>query len=363
MKKLSRRDFIQTGTTAAIGAVVLGSETQCSLFGNTGLSGQHAVSIARIKNGNIAFAVEEAVDLLGGIKAVTEGREKIMLKPNLVYPDRACTTKPEVIKALAHIMQKAGKEVMIGEGSASAPGINMIDGEQFRTNKTALLNSMQQQVFDSLGYSDLAQSMNIPLVNLHTGEMVQIPLKDGLFLKSLKVHKSLDDIDLLCSVPMMKTHVLATVTLAMKNLVGLYPGSVYSTVRSWLHTRAADAGSPGVAWEVVEMNRAIKTGFCLIDASSAMEGNGPSDGTLVDMGLIIAGTSPLAVDMVGATIMGFDHRDIPTLEWAHKSGMLPTSLSDIEVRGLPIESVVRKFKRPEVIPWKAINGVWGNKEI
>jgi uncharacterized protein (DUF362 family) len=43
----------------------------------------------------------------------------------------------------------------------------------------------------------------------------------------------------------------------------------------------------------------------VIDATTAMEGNGPFGGQLVDMGLIIAGTSPLATDMVGSAIMGF----------------------------------------------------------
>ena len=91
---------------------------------------------------------------------------------------------------------------------------------------------------------------------------------------------------------------LATVTFAMKNIIGLYPGTEYYAVRSWLHDRAAEAGSPGVAYEVIDMNSAVKTGLSVIDASSAMEGDGPTGGTLVDMGLIIAGTSPLVTDMV-----------------------------------------------------------------
>ena len=57
-----------------------------------------------------------------------------------------------------------------------------------------------------------------------------------------------------------------------------------------------------------------------------MEGNGPSDGTLVDMGLIIAGTSPLATDMVGTLLMGFDLDEIPAISLAHQTGMLPVSM-------------------------------------
>jgi uncharacterized protein (DUF362 family) len=50
--------------------------------------------------------------------------------------------------------------------------------------------------------------------------------------------------------------------------------------------------------------RANKVGLSVIDASQAMEGDGPSEGDIVDMGLIVAGTDPLAADMVGAALMG-----------------------------------------------------------
>ena len=179
----------------------------------------------------------------------------------------------------------------------------------------------------------------------------------------MKIHKVLTDVDLVCSVPMMKTHTLATVTLAMKNLIGLYPGTEYYSVRSWLHDRAAERGSEGVSFEVIDMNNAVKTGLSVIDATSAMQGNGPFNGTLIDMGLIIAGTSPLATDMVGATLMGFRIEEIPVLSLAHKSGMKPANLADIEIRGLTIEQTKRNFIRPTVSKWTDINKFWGNKEL
>jgi uncharacterized protein (DUF362 family) len=39
----------------------------------------------------------------------------------------------------------------------------------------------------------------------------------GFVFDKISLHKSLAEVDLLCSVPMMKTHQLATVTLGMKN--------------------------------------------------------------------------------------------------------------------------------------------------
>ena len=205
--------------------------------------------------------------------------------------------------------------------------------------------------------------MNIPLVNLHVGDMVEVDVPNGLAYKTLTLHRSLTEIDLLCSVPMMKTHTLATVTLGMKNLIGLYPGTVYETVRAEVHDHAADAGSPGIAFEILDMVRANKLGLVVVDGSTAMEGDGPSNGSLVPMNVIIAGTNPLATDMVAASVMGFAPTDVPTFVMANKIGMQPTTLDEIEIRGAAIASVRREFIKPSINPWNNIRTFWGVQEM
>lgn len=253
------------------------------------------VSIVKIRNGNIKNAVDEAIRLIGGVDKVLMGKQHIMLKPNLVGDDPRCTTKPEVIKALAELFKNSGKEVCIAEGSAAADGFNWKNNVQYRTKKAEILDPMQQHVFDKLGYTSLAKELNIPLINLHSGEMVDLPVPEGLMFDKITVHKSVAETDLLCSVP--------------------------------------------------------------------MEGNGPTDGELVEMNLIIAGTNPLATDMVAANIMGFETQEIPTFNWAIKVGMKPSELNDIEIRGETIASVRRKFKKPEIVPWNSINKLWGVEEL
>jgi len=54
--------------------------------------------------------------------------------------------------------------------------------------------------------------------------------------------------------------------------------------------------------------------FALVDAIVAMEGNGPLRGVPKPVGLIMAGDDPLAVDVVAATLMGFDWRRIRMLQ-------------------------------------------------
>ena len=360
MKKISRRDFVKS---LAIGGAALGIGTGVPgvlLGASKPIEAKPIVSVVKIKNDNVEFAVREAIDLLGGINTVTAGQEKIMLKPNLVSPTPTDVTKPEVIKALSQIMLEANKDVSIGEGSAAAdpnfrPGIF---GQVCRTKDPATLDKIQEIVFDRLGYTELAKSIKVPLINLHTGKMSNVKIPGGFVFDEISLHHSLTDVDMLCSVPMMKTHGLASVTLGMKNLIGLYPGQVYGTVRSEVHGRAARVEKSGTASAVVDMVRANKMGLVVVDASVAMQGQGPSvyqGGRLVKMNLIIAGTNPLAVDMVAANIMGFEPDEVSTFVWAWKAGMTPTDLKGIEIRGAGLADVRQTFARPTVYPWEMIN--------
>jgi uncharacterized protein (DUF362 family) len=363
-KKLTRREFIKASTGTALGAAV-GSltlaTTGCSLRDRKPI-----VSVVRIEKDKIGFAVEQAIDLLGGIETVAKRQERIMLKPNLVNDLPEDTTNPEVIRTLAGLMKNAGKEVLIGEGSAAAVGFNVKGDDTYRTTKSEVLDPMQRHVFEKLGYSELATSMKIPLVNLHSGEMRDVRVQSGFVFDTITLSRSLIDVDMLCSVPMMKTHGLATVTLGMKNLLGLYPGTKYYSVRSWVHDYAAKKGSIGVAGEIVDMVRANKLGLVVVDGSVAMEGQGPSvsyGGKLVKMNVIIAGTNPLATDMIASTIMGFDPKEIPTFAWAQRTGMKPASVDEIEVRGEKTDEISRRFARPDIVTWESISHTWGVKEI
>ena len=365
MKKLNRRDFIKT--VAAGGAVVgLGNIAACSILEGLRPPGRRTVvSVVKIKNDNIDYAVRHAIDLLGGMETIAAGRERIMLKPNLVSPSPTDVTNIHVIAALAKLMIEAGKDVSIGEGSAAAgPNLRLgIFGAVCSTRSISILNQIQKIVFDTLGYSILSRHLRVPLINLHTGEMSQVAVPNGFVFQEIFLHRSLTETDLLCSVPMMKTHGLATVTLGIKNLMGVYPGQVYGTVRSRVHHKAAQVEPSGTASALIDMVRANKLGLVVIDASMAMQGQGPnvsSGGQLVKMDLIIAGTNPLATDMVAASIMGFKPEEVSTFVWAWNAGMSPSSLQNIDIRGERLRDVRRNFVRPAVFPWAYLsqNG-WG----
>ena len=349
---LGRREFLVMGAGLLAGA---GARFKTA--------SKSVVSIVRIDNDKVGVAVEKAIDLLGGIRRLTKGINTVMLKPNLVSTQVEATTKPVIVRTLAEMMQRAGKEVSIGEGSAAAPKFNVAGSEVFRTRKREILDPMQQYVFEQLGYAEMAKALRMPLVNLHSGELVEVGVPGGFVFDKITLHQSLTQVDLLCSVPMMKTHQLATVTLGMKNLVGAFPGTVYQSVRGHMHDLASKIEPTAASAVVVDMVRANKLGLVVVDGSMAMEGNGPSMGQTFKMNVIVAGTNPLATDMVAGNLMGFEPKEIPTFMWANKAGMKPFSLDEIEIRGEPLDRVRRPFARPQLYAWNAIRSVWGAKEI
>jgi uncharacterized protein (DUF362 family) len=205
--------------------------------------------------------------------------------------------------------------------------------------------------------------MGVPLVNLHVGKMVKLAIPDNYVFKELHIHEALYNSDLICSVPMMKTHRLATVTLALKNVgIGGFPGLVYGTVRSDVHKKATELEPTGTASTIIDMVKANKMGLSVIDASMAMQGNGPSassGGEVFPLNLIIASTNPLAADMVAASVMGYDSNEIETFKWAWKAGMKPSTLDSIEIVGAKLDEVRKPFKRPLVVPYTLIKDWYG----
>lgn len=361
--QLTRREFLSTSKDVALGAVA--GSIGLNAIACDSISGRPIVSVARVVNDRIDVAVERAIDLLGGMRTITRGKERIMLKPNLVNAQSADTTNPEVVKTLAVLMKKSGKDVLIGEGSAAAPRFNVRDGVSCRTKKREILDPMQQFVFDELGYTELGKSLDVPLVNLHTGDIAEVDVPGAFAFPKMALHQSLTEVDLLCSVPMMKTHGLASVTLGMKNLVGVFPGTAYYSVRWGMHETASVVDPSGTSAAIVDMVRANRLGLVVIDGSVAMEGQGPTvgyGGKLVKMDVIVAGTNPLATDMVGAHLMGFEPEEISTFVWAQKAGMTPRKLEEIEIRSdAPV--VRQAFARPEIRTWASIRDTFGARVI
>jgi uncharacterized protein (DUF362 family) len=84
--------------------------------------------------------------------------------------------------------------------------------------------------------------------------------------------------------------------------------------------------------------------FTVVDGIIGMEGDGPVTGNPKPAGLIVAGHNPVAVDVVCASLIGFDYRKIPMLYRAFDR--IPYSLTGFKTDDIAIASNKNKLQGP-----------------
>ncbi len=222
---------------------------------------------------------------------------RVLLKPNLVEhsPDRPVNTHPALVAAAVRVLRELGAaHVAVGEG----PG-HRRDGE-------ALL--------EGSGLGPLLRPLGVPFLDLNYEEPAQLPLVDDLSgLGSLPVARPVLDADIVISMPKLKTHHWAGVTLSMKNLFGTISGAALGWPKNSLHW----AGIPEVT---VDLWRSLAPDFAIVDAVVGMEGDGPIMGAPVGAGFIALGDHLPAVDAHCARLMGVKPERVPTLRLARAHG-------------------------------------------
>lgn len=280
-------------------------------------------------------AVEEALKLLGGPKAICSSKDVVMIKPNMVSPvppDIAETTHPAVIAALVKVLKKTGAIVKVGEQSAG----------RFNTD----------EAFEVTGIGKAALEAGADeVVNWGKDERVTVEVPDPRSIQIARLPLSVVKADVFIHVPKMKTsYMYGNVTLAIKGLLGL----LESKDRYLYHRTIAD-----MAWATCDLAKAIspKHRLTLVDGITAMEGGGPHSGPKVDLGVIVASPDMVAAEAVSCAIMGFHPLESPGTQVAMKAGLGTGELAEIEILGKTIDEVKYPFARPlrrYVSKWKNV---------
>jgi len=249
---------------------------------------------------------------------------RVVLKPNLVdfvsgFPS---FTHPRVTQTMIQLAREMGAREMI-----------VADGSAFRRDMQAIL--------DATGYTDMLAREKIPFLDLNYDDLVSIPLKGGYTrLKSLLVSKTIADADVLVSMPKLKTHHWADVSLSVKNLFGIVPGIKYGWPKNTLHIQ-------GIPAFLAELADSLPTRACaVVDGIVGMQGDGPLFGTAVPSGVIVVGTDLVAVDATCARLMGFDPSQIDYLNFAGWAGVGMIEETKINLVGEPLAKLRRVFERP-----------------
>ena len=272
----------------------------------------------------VEAAVRRSVDLLGGMGAYVRAGQRVLLKPNLVRPaapERAVSTHPAVVAAVARLVAEAGGRAVIVEspGGPYSPGV-------------------LRSVYRRTGM-DRAAEMSGAELNEDTSAQ-QVSLPEGVALLRLDVVQPALDADVIINLPKLKTHNLTTLTLAVKNLFGLVPGAI----KIGYHAKLADGAlfSQGMLDILVYLRPALH----IMDAVVAMEGNGPSGGDPRPVGAVLASPDALAMDVAAAALVGFDPLDVSTTAAAVERGLTTGRVEDLDLLGEPLDELcVAGFRR------------------
>jgi uncharacterized protein (DUF362 family) len=205
----------------------------------------------------------------------------VLLKPNFIALDSAGTTNtnPMVVAAAYEAFLRLGaKEVLIGDGSG------------IERDSQAILESMRMREYVG-GAKKIFVDLNIDDV-----ERVVLRTRASR-LKELYFPKTVCHVDFLVSMPKLKTHHWAGVTLSLKNMFGTVPGGCYGWPKNVLHWAGIDRA-------ILDINAAVRPDFAIVDGIIGMEGNGPIQGTPKAASVLILGDDPVAVDSTCARVMG-----------------------------------------------------------
>jgi uncharacterized protein (DUF362 family) len=247
--------------------------------------------------------------------------KRVVLKPNFVEhdPNGVVNTHPVLVAASIEAFRRAGaRQVVVAEG----PG-HYRDTEHLLT---------------ATGLHRVLREHRTRYVDLNNDDTRRLPTGSHYTrLSHLHLPETLLEADLLVSMPKLKTHHWAGVTLSLKNMFGCIPGAVYGWPKNVLHWA-------GIHESIVDINSTLTVPrFAIVDGIVGMEGNGPIQGEARRCGALIFGDDPVAVDATAARLMTIDPSQIRYIVEAGRF-LGNSAESRIDQVGEPIDRLRQDFR-------------------
>ena len=268
----------------------------------------------------VAEALAALLEPLGGMAAYVRPGQKVLLKPNLLSakaPEAAVTTHPEIVRAVIRAVQAVGGVVAVGD----SPGVGTPHSVARRCGLLEVIEA------EGASFAPFTES-----VRVHVGT--------GTF-HELELARDVLDAEVVINLPKLKTHQMMGMTCAVKNLFG----AVVGLRKARLHLQAG-TDQAFFALMLLELAERIAPALTIVDAVVAMEGDGPGSGDPVQVGALLSGTSPLAVDAVAWALVGVPTSTVWTQRVACERGHPGSHLDQAELVGAPLSDLQIRGFRP-----------------
>ncbi len=266
--------------------------------------------------------IREAFELSGGTEVLDVSGQTVLLKPNVLSDSetsKAITTHPEFLRAVIRLIKELGaKKIYVGD----SPGFQK---PGFKGKKCGLWDICDEEGAEWYDFTAATVVRKIP---------------EGRAVNQFVLSDIVDKVDKIISLPKMKTHQLMYFTGAIKNQFGVLPGLTKSPYHMMFPGRA------GFAKMLVDLHQTVNPDYAFMDGITAMEGPGPGNGYPRNVGLILASSNLLALDITACRIVGYDPDIIPVNREAIDRGLWLESTNDLTVKGCNIDDVrIPDFKK------------------
>ncbi len=258
--------------------------------------------------------------------------QNILIKVDLAHHDRQIvSTHIDTVRGILDVIrQHCRTKIYIG------------DGAYYGTSAA----------FHQLGYERLSDEYNhTELVDLNDDEYI-----DGWIFdrhgekKEIRRSKLAEICDLKIVVASPKVHPQAGLAASVYSWsIGswIVPSRISSEGRVWARWPwLQDEGAWAHHASIASIFKQNKCDYAVIDGVYGMEANGPVDGTMVKMGLMLAGSDPVAVDAVCATLMGIDPADIGYLSMLNEQGVGSINMAKINIPPMQLMQYKQDFELP-----------------
>jgi uncharacterized protein (DUF362 family) len=248
-----------------------------------------------------AANVRAALAAAGGMERFVARGSRVVIKPNVLTsrsPEYAATTNPDVVGELTRMALEAGAAEVVVLDRPTAP---------------------QRTAFETSGILAAVQSAGGTVKFLENRNFENVAIPDGRVLTEWPLVTDVFEADTFINVPIAKTHGLAGLTMAMKNLMGIM-GGTRGLVHQDFHQK------------IVDLATLVKPHLVVLDAHRILTANGPTGGNLADVALkqtVVVGTNQTTVDAYGTTLFGRAPADLPYLVKAQEQGLGETDLTKL----------------------------------
>jgi len=280
--------------------------------------------VSIVKGTDTEKMVEEALDLIGGVKNLIRPGTTVVVKPNAGHnygPETSVCTSPEAVAAVIKVIRKANpKQIILAE--AAAIGMDTMNCFEVSGILKAAQDAGVDKVMDIKKDKDL---INIPI------------RKAKSEIKYVLLPRWLIEAEHIVNLPIYKAHLGYVFTSSLKNIKGL----VSDKVHYQMHQTDLLAAMTDM-WTVIQPD------INLVDMIRPAEGYGPHYTFPVTMNCLVASKDPVAADATAARMTGADFKWCHIFPYFYDRGLGQFQEDKIELRGKKIKDVFTQLWYPFV---------------